>query len=379
MRMRATFLLVGAVAGGEPALAEFKVKPVRVTQADHERAMRERPFIFGCGIIWDGRSTVYEMPEDFNRLLSERVEAAGVTATRFGFDWATIEQEPAEYNWQIPEEKKGLNRLLDMDIEVIGLIATTPGWATPTGQAGTFAPAEESAPLFEAFCRRLARRYRGRIRYYQYGNNVDIDPGWMPKADPIAYTRWLKRAYQALKAGDPDCIVGTGGHLGRNPGFLDTIYKQGGKAYCDAVGVNPWPPYEAPQGDEAFDFKRIEDYRAVMVKHGDAGKPIWCTEFGWAFEKIGPAKQGPFARRAIDYLVHYEFITVAVYLTMADFHRGKDGLFGLCDKDLRPRPAYHVWREVVRPMRKPGRPVPATQRGIPDVKPTIHTDQGSEK
>jgi hypothetical protein len=145
--------------------------------------------------------------------------------------------------------------------------------------------------------------------------------------------------------------VATGGHLGRNPGFLETIYKQGGEAYLDAVAVHPWPAYEAPQGDEAFDWKRIEDYRAVMVKHGDAHKPIWCTEFGWPFEKIGPDKQGAFAARTLDYLVHYEFISAAVYLTMTDFHRGAAGKFGLCDKDLRPRPAYDVWVSTVKPIR----------------------------
>ena len=347
------------------AEGRFRVKEVCVTREDRVRAMRERPYIFGAGIIWTGRSLKYKMPEDFNQHLIERVEQAGVTATRFGFDWATIEEEPTEYDWSIPEEKKGLNRLFKLDVEVIGLISTVPGWASPTGEGGTFAPVDEAAPLFEAFCTELAKRYKGKIRYWQYGQNMDIDPGWQPKADAVQYARWLKLAYRALKAGNPDCVVSTGGHLGRNPGFLETIYKQGGKDFLDAVAVHPWPTYEAPQGDEAFDWQRVEDYRAVMVKYGDARKPMWCTEFGWAFEKVGPEKQRAFAVRALDYLVHYDFITVGVYISMADWHRGHGGLFGLCDKDLKPRPAFEVWQQTIKSIRPPGKLVPQPSNSAP--------------
>jgi hypothetical protein len=262
-----------------------------------------------------------------------------------------------------------------MDIEIVGLIATTPGWASPTGEPGTFAPIDEAAPLFEEFCRALATRYRGKISRWQYGNNMDIDPGWMPKADPEHYARWLKLASKAIKSANPDAIFCTGGHLGRSPGFLEALYRAGCKPHFDAVAVHPWPAYEAPQGDEAFDFKRIEDYRAVMVANGDAAKPIWCTEFGWPFEKIGPEKQGAFARRTLDYLVHYSFIEMAIYLTMTDFHRGQAGLFGLCDKDLEPRPAYRVWQDYVKPLHGRARPASRPVNISPPPASQPSTDQ----
>jgi hypothetical protein len=348
MRAPLILTLLMAAAGVAPG-GEFSIKPVEVTSADRAKAMRERPMISGAGIIWGGRSITYKMPDDFNRVMAERVREAGVTAARHGFNWAEIEEEPGEHKWELGEAD--LNRLLDLKLEVIGLINTTPGWASPSGESGTFEPSEEAAELFENFCRELARRYRGKIRYFQYGHSMDIDPGWMPKADPVAYARWLKRAYKALKEGNPDCVVGTGGHLGRSAGFLNKLYQEGGKDFFDAVGVNPWPAYEAPQGDEAFDWQRVEDYRVVMVKNGDEASPIWCSEFGVDASRVGPEKHGELMARALDYLVHYEFVTASIYWTMADYHRGVVGLFGLCDKDLQPRPSFEVWKKNVAPLR----------------------------
>ena len=359
-----TPIVLALCCAGGTALGEFQIKQVEVSREAYVEAMAKRPMIFGVGLVWDGRSTVHRMADDFNRVMIERVNEAGVTATRIGFDWAVIEEEPLEYNWQTMDEERGLDRLLAMDIEVIGLINTAPGWATPEGKAGTWAPTEESAELFEAFCKTLAERYRGKIKYYQYGHSMDIDPGWQPKADPVSYARWLKRAYRGLKAGNPDCVVGTGGHLGRNPGFLRTIYEEGGKDFLDAVGVNPWPPYEAPQGDEAFDWKRIEDYRAVMVEQDDADTPIWCSEWGYDVPTVGEENQKEFMARALDYLVHYEFITMSVYWVMADYHRGTAGLFGLCDKDLVPRPAFDVWTERVKPLHEKVDPPGTTEPKI---------------
>lgn len=74
MDPRVILLLFGLPGTGASVAAEFRINPAHVTQVDCERAMREQPFILGCGIIRTGRSTVYEIPEDFSRLLIERVD-----------------------------------------------------------------------------------------------------------------------------------------------------------------------------------------------------------------------------------------------------------------------------------------------------------------
>lgn len=362
-----------AIAAARTSYAQYADKPIHVTAEDRQRAMRERPLLFGATIIWDGRSVVYELPEKFNAVMQERVLRAGVTATTVGLPWAAIEPEPQEYHWEEVEKQVGLQRLLDMHIEPIAIVSTAPGWATASGTAGMEQPTEEAAELFEAFVRAMATRYRGRIRHYQFWSGQDVT-GWQPSVDPAAYARWLRRFYESVKAADPQCRVSTGGHLGRDTGFLEAVYKAGGGAHLDAVAILPWVPREHPQGARSFDWKMVEDYRAVMVRHGDEGKSIWCTEYGWDVTDVGPANQARYVRESLDYLVSYPFVTVGVMQAMADWHRGNQGLFGLCDKDLTPRPAYDAWVEYVRPLRAAAsRPGPAGGADASATQPTTRS------
>ncbi len=339
-------------ASAEPQ-PRFETKKLDVSKEDYGKAMRERPGIFGCGIIWNGRSTIYRHHEDFNKLMSERMAAMGVQSTRFGFDWAIVEEEPLEYQWEKIEEERNLPGLFQLDLEIYGLINTVPGWASPEHKAGTFAPVDdpEVEQVFEAFCTALASRYKGRIDKWHYGHGQDIDFGWLPKADPKSYAKWLRIAYRGLKKGNPDCVVGTGGHMGRSTGFLEELYKLGLIDFSDAVSVCPGPaPKAHAQGDEAFDWQKVEDYRAVMIAHGDEQSPIWCPEYGWDVTVIGEEQQAEFMRRSLDYLVAYPYIEMAAYLASADWHRGSAGKFGLCDINLNPRPAYEVWTTRIKPL-----------------------------
>jgi hypothetical protein len=352
--LRAGLGLVIALGVGVPGVrGQYVTKKLEVSREDYAEAMRERPGIFGAGIIWGGRSTVYTHPDDFNKIMAERVEAAGLQSTRFGFDWAAIEEEPLEYKWEEIEEERNLQGLFDLKLEIYGLITTVPGWASPEHEPGTYGPVDDAevAEVFEAFCTALAARYKGRIDKWHYGHGQDIDFGWLPKADPESYAKWLKIAYRGLKKGNPDCVVGTGGFMGRNTGFLDKLYGLGLKDFCDAVSICPGPaPPDHAQGDEAFDWKKVEDYRTVMVKHGDERTPVWCPEYGWDVTAIGVEKQGEYMGRTLDYLVSYPYIEMGAYMVTADWHRGDAGLFGLCDKDLGPRPAFEVWTDRVKPL-----------------------------
>ena len=77
--------------------------------------------------------------------------------------------------------------------------------------------------------------------------------------------------------------------------FLCGIYRNGGKAYFDVLGSNPYGFAYGPErdpssvGDSAF--RRVEQQRAVMESQGDGDKQIWAIEFGWILDP-GPSCYG---------------------------------------------------------------------------------------
>ena len=121
--------------------------------------------------------------------------------------------------------------------------------------------------------------------------------------DPDHYTAMLKTAYTAIKAGDPDALVVSGGLAttgGTSDGlnvsdlaFIRGMYEAGVQGYFDALGSHPYgfayPPEKDPEAVEGMAFRRAEQQRAVMEALGDVETPIWATGFSWLMD---PAERG---------------------------------------------------------------------------------------
>lgn len=187
----------------------------------------------------------------------------------------------------------------------------SPGWV---GANGGLPP---NAADYGDFLRFLATRYRGKIAAYEIWNepNHAIETGG--HVDVAAYLPVLRAGYTTLKAVDPAVTVLFAGLVGKNKSnpavavndldYLTAFYALNGgegKRYYDVMGAHPgsacnppdasYPdsPATTPCGadadgsrsytkNNAFYFKRFLETRAVMERHGEGGKPIWLTEFGW--------------------------------------------------------------------------------------------------
>ncbi|GAA2714098.1 hypothetical protein [Actinoplanes palleronii] len=130
------------------------------------------------------------------------------------------------------------------------------------------------------------------------------------------YWELTRIAYQRVKARCPQCTVLAGGSAGgdvvttgsamRNDNeardWLEWAYQHGMGGYFDAVAYHPYPDwtgghlpsyaitpctagtwyrYWSGFGPDDPDCGGLAALRAVMVSHGDAGKKIWATEFGF--------------------------------------------------------------------------------------------------
>ncbi|HPL30278.1 MAG TPA: cellulase family glycosylhydrolase, partial [Anaerolineae bacterium] len=230
------------------------------------------------------------------------IRAAGFGFIRQEFPWEGLEISAKgdywDHKWDVSAWQK-YDRIVDManerGLEVIARLDNPPAWArsqtAPTSIQGPPDRVEDFGDFVEA----VVRRYRGRVRYYQVWNEPNLYHEWGDQpVDPVAYTRLLQEAYRRAKAVDPECVIISAGlapTLEQGPQnlsdltYLQRMYDAGAKGSFDILGVMAYGLWTGPT-DRRVDaqrtnFARPQLMRALMVKNGDAGKPIWAMEIGW--------------------------------------------------------------------------------------------------
>ena len=254
---------------------------------------------FGCNTFLQQEVEPWKREESL-RLLHE----AGFKWIRQEFPWEDIEihgkgnftdcrHGPCHSAWEKYDQIVDLASKYDM--EIIARLSNPPAWSRHDGDArGTFAPPDDLSD-FGDFVEAVVRRYKGRIRYYQIWNEPNIYPEWGEQpVDPVGYTALLKEAYIRAKAVDPDAVIICGAlaptiELGPRDMndliFLQRMYDAGAGAYFDIMSVQGYGlwsgPYDRRMRPITINFSRNLFIRDIMVKNGDAHKPIWISEMNW--------------------------------------------------------------------------------------------------
>jgi len=319
-----------------------------------------RPFIYGCGITWGNwLGLPLTQAEAFDDLSMDYIKAMGATCVPANFCWLDIEPKPGEYHWEYVDHQVEAAR--KRGLEIFAYTGLTPDWALPAeapdkpGIGYRFPPDEKFAPRFEAFFTTLARRYRGKVKYYEFWNEEN-GCGWIKpncgNADMAkTYVPWLKRWYQAMKRGDPDCVLALGG-LDYNEGvkegwkYLEDVYKYGGGPYFDAVAIHPY--------GKPLHWQAILDTYKVLVRHGDAHKKLWINEYGWATKDED--LKAKWLAEVLKELAKpkYHMVFEANYLVLTDLPGSNDNTghdFGLCSRNrkaltITPRKSYEAFKAL---------------------------------
>lgn len=337
-------------------IAAYTILSVLILQSACAAQIREtpRPLVFGINAGTSHRDL-------------QAAKAAGCTNIRVGCGWDLVEPEPGKYDFSDPD--RDVDRVLEYGMEPIFLVVATPKWAlAPEKRDKPWAwPAEpEFYPQAAEFYRKLAERYRGKVKYFEFWNEQN-GYGWNATNKPDEYAPILKVAYPAMKKGNPDCLVSVGGLDGAGwkgyPRYLERLYELGCRDFFDAVTVHPY------RWDGPIDVYGLRKIRDIMVRHGDAGKKIWITEYGWS-KQYGHHNKARWLKDSLDILTspEFDYIHQASIHTLDDFD-GEE--FGLCDNDLNPRAAYQVFRDypkdwnVIVAQRGKNR-VPESAVSIPD-------------
>lgn len=298
---------------------------------------------------------------------------AGFTHAKMVLYWPRLEPGPGRYLWKDTTENDLDNVMKPARAEQMALILRVdqvPDWAGGS-------PGGADLGAVEAFYREMASYAKGTVVAYEILNEPNLPFEWGGPPDPAGYTAFLKAAYNGVKAGDPSALVigggpspNTGGYGGtiEDTDFLNGMYAAGAKGYMDIMGIHNYGGNTSPErdpGDCGICFRRAELYRQLMVRQGDAGTPIWATEYGWLMDpgfglgqydwmKVSPEQQAQYVVRSYQYAQEKWPWMRGMLLSNLDastspYHQGpEDGLpwFAILNADYSPRPAYQAFREM---------------------------------
>jgi len=339
-------------------------------------ALQARPvsrFLYGANVAWG------DMLKDEGgakaRRLAQLIKGAGVTNTRIGINWADVERVRGTYDWRATD--RFVRFVANLGVTPICVVATTPDWALDSSPetrklfrdrgVAHLADGRAPDPMYYAdlgrFAYACAQRYKKFIKHWEFWN--EPDGRGMPTVvknaagqptdirydgDPKVYTQLLTVFSRNVKRADPAARVAVGGLQAQQTDFLAGIYAHGGRPYFDAVALHPYND----RGPLAFGW--IDKCRDLMVKKGDAAKTFWLTEWGWATspgqrDGVSELHQARLVRESLAAMRFRPFITQASYHTLNDWRTNENDpttlvARGLCARDLRPRPAYFVFREM---------------------------------
>ena len=277
---------------------------------------------------YGAQAFVWWKPETARRDLN-LIRDMGFTWVKQSFAWRDIEGiAKGHYNWSLADEV--VRRVNNRSLKLLARIDRQPFWAQPEGTE----PLENAPPAnlqdFADFCFTLADRYRGRIAAYQVWNEPNLSREWGDQPpDPAAYVELLRACYASIKRADPDALVISAGmaptgtwsdEVMPDAMFIEKMYEAGAAPYFDLLGVHA-PGFKAPPeaspdevaaspdlgGQRFFSFRHVEDLRAIMVEHGDAGKQVAVLEMGWTTDPIHP----DYAWHAVDEQTQADYLVRA--------------------------------------------------------------------
>ena len=209
-------------------------------------AANNRPLIFGMNptpMDWWGYDKYVWDP-----LLFQKMAEAGCATARIGINWDVIEPAPGVRDWT--EIDRWVKLCLDNNIEPLILINSTPTWALPDYVDPAVAVPEARYPVgaeytsvFDQWCFDVARRFRGRARYYEFWNEANGYGWYTALLNPPSYSRfdlytpWMIRAYRSVKLADPASQMSTTGIDDRRSHFaVSTTRQDCSRSHIDQPG-----------------------------------------------------------------------------------------------------------------------------------------------
>jgi polysaccharide biosynthesis protein PslG len=318
-------------------------------------------------------------PEKRQRSL-EMLQQAGVTWIRQQVPWEQI--EPVAKGEFVDPNFGGstwtkfddiVERSDSLGLKLILRLDTSPRWALPADAVDGLGPPVNFEDYWD-YVQQVAERYRGRVGVYQIWNEPNLTSEWgRQPPDAAEYVRLLRGGAERIRAVDPSARVmmaAMAPTLTENADalneliYLQRVYDAGAIGAFDILAVQAYGLRGGPD-DPRVDrsdvtFSRPTLVREVMLRNGDAARPMWATEMGWnvnpadtaeqRFGRVTPTLQARYTVRGFERVRQQwpwlEVPSVWFWKRPDETHRGEDWYwFRLADPDFALQPVYYALRD----------------------------------
>ena len=278
----------------------------------------------------------------------DRARAAGARLVRIGVPWHLIAPsrpanpaDPADPGYNFAFLDTQINETVAHGLRPMLTVGTAPPWAEGGGRpaAATKGSWKPDPEAFRDFATALARRYSGRVRYYQAWNEPNLSqylsPQYAGKRKPVGalhYRRLLNAFYDGVKGVSRGNLVVTGGTApyGDRPGgqrtrplafWRDVLCLRKKKNRLLGAKCNPKPKFDVlahhlintsgaprrsalhPDDASTADLGSVrKTLRAAEKRHRIAGSrrrhQIWVTEIWWESNPPDRVRGLPLAKQA---------------------------------------------------------------------------------
>jgi len=117
---------------------------------------------------------------------------------------------------------------------------------------------EEAKCAWSRYVAALARRYTGKVNYFEVWNEPDGEWCWKHGVNPTEYGHFVIDTAKAIKEGNPSAKVIGGSVCLRNLDFLSTAFQTGMGDYMDALTFHEYTPREE------LVFERVTALRGLI-------------------------------------------------------------------------------------------------------------------
>ena len=197
--------------------------------------------------------------------------------------WSELSTQPGQWNYKRMDEY--VDQATIHQATILYTLGGTPRWASvrpdekcPYGLGCAAEPVKLAH--WEEYVRRVAQRYRGRIKAYELWNEPNFSDIARDRGQPGFYmgsvsqmVEMARIARKVLDENDPNAILSTPGFVNGSD-RLELFLEAGGKQYIQAIA------YHFYSSDSERFAHQVVEVRAIMKRQGIEYLPLWNTETG---------------------------------------------------------------------------------------------------